>query len=466
MFQILTQHLESKMKYGLIPALMLIVNILSFSQMPNWNMTLLSNKNDYVSGTQYSAVWGYVAPDNREYAILGAPSGTAFYDITDSLNIRLAGYVGGLTSAWREMKTFSHYAYIVSEAENSGLQIVDLQYLPDSVHLVNTFLFSGYSKTHTISQEGPYLYMNGGNYSSAGIFVLDLSSNPTQPVKRGEWEQSYIHDCRVVNDTIWAAGIFDGHIRVINASNKNNLVTINSWLNVPEPGPHNTALSADHKFLFVTEEIAGNPRVLKVWNVSNVMNPVQTATWHPTNITTSIVHNIEVYGNYALVAHYTSGVRVLNVSNPSQPVEIAWYDTFPANNDFTYNGCWGVYMFPSGKIAASDRQTGLYVLRSSALPIGVNGNGNEIPAKFILRQNYPNPFNPSTTIRYSLPQNSYTKIRVFDVTGKQRALLVDRMETAGDHNVSFDASELASGVYFYTIEAGKYTDSKKMILVK
>ncbi|MBZ0202416.1 MAG: choice-of-anchor B family protein [Ignavibacteria bacterium] len=454
------------MKYLLFALLVLKINSITYSQLPNSNMTLLSNKNEYVSGTAYSAVWGYTAPNGREYAILGCPEGTAFYDITDTMNIHLSGYTPGMTNSWREMKTFSHYAYVVSEADGSGLQIVDLQYLPDSVHLVNTFLFSGYTKTHTISQEGPYLYMNGGNYGVGGTFVLDLTSNPVLPVKRGDWELGYIHDCRVINDTIWGAGVFDGHIRVINATNKNNLVEITSWLNVPEPGPHNTALSADHKFLFVTDEIAGNPRVLKVWNVANVMNPIQVATWQPTGITTSIVHNIETYGNYAIVAHYTSGVRMLNITNPSLPVEIAWYDTYPADNSFTYNGCWGVYMFPSGKIAASDRQTGLYVLRSTALPIGINSNGNELPLKFRLAQNYPNPFNPSTTIEYSLPENAYTKLKVFDITGKQMALLIDKMETAGNHSVSYDASGLSSGVYLYTIETGEYYETRKMILIK
>jgi choice-of-anchor B domain-containing protein len=363
------------------------------------------------------------------------------------------------------MKVYGKHAYIVSEANGSGLQIVNLKYLPDSVSLISTFLFSGYTRTHTISQSGPYLYMSGGDYLNAGIFVLDISQNPANPVLRGSWETEYIHDCRVVNDTIWAAGIFDGNIYVIDASDKDNLISVNNWLNIPQPGPHNTALTDDGNYLFVTDEISGNPRVLKVWNVEDVMNPIQEAAWQPTGITTSIVHNVEIYGNTAVVAHYTAGVRVLDITDPTTPNEIAWYDTYPADNNFTYNGCWGVFMFPSGKIAASDRQTGLYAMMLDTALVG-NINNHEIPRNFELKQNYPNPFNPATIIEYSLPKNVHVSLKIYDILGREISALVDKFETAGEHSVTFDASKLPSGIYFYTLKAGDFTQTRKMTLIK
>jgi hypothetical protein len=130
------------------------------------------------------------------------------------------------------MKTYGTKAYIVSEASGSGLQIVDLSFLPDSVSLKQVFTFSGYTRTHTISQSGPYLYLNGGDYILGGTFILDLTSRTGVPIKRGEWETEYIHDCRIVNDTIWGAGIFDGNIYVIYARNKNTLTTITSFQNI------------------------------------------------------------------------------------------------------------------------------------------------------------------------------------------------------------------------------------------
>ena len=420
-----------------------------------------------ISSITILAIWGYTSPDGREYAILGCSEGTAFYDITDTNNVTESGFVQGLTNMWREFKTFGHYAYIVSEAGGSGLQIVDLQYLPDSVRLVNTVTFTGYSRTHTISQSGPYLYLNGADYNNAGIFIFDISQDPVHPLKRGNWYENYIHDCRVVNDTIWAAAIFNGLIYVINAVNKDSLRTITSFLNLPEPGPHSTAITDDRKFLLVTDEVGGYPRLLKTWNIQNIFNTSLVASWRPTNIDSSIVHNVEIYGNYALVAHYTAGVRLIDISNPAAPVEVAWYDTYPANNGFNYNGCWGAYLFPSGKIAASDRATGLYILKSSFITIGINNNNNNLPKSFSLKQNYPNPFNPVTKIEYSIPENTYIRIKIYDITGELIGVISDKFERAGSHFVTYDASKLASGVYFYTMERGDgiILETKKMVLV-
>jgi hypothetical protein len=89
-----------------------------------------------------------------------------------------------------------------------------------------------------------------------------------------------------------------------------------------------------------------------------------------------------------------------------------------------------------------------------------------IPLNFTLEQNYPNPFNPSTVIKYSIPEASSVKLKVFNVLGKEVATLVNLKQQAGEYNVTFNIKNLASGVYFYTISAGQFTSSKKMILLK
>ncbi len=457
-------------------AVILIAAILSFSgvsdilsQLPNQNMYLLRNLNQHYTQTLYSAIWGYKATDGREYALLGCPAGTAFIDVTDSANIVEVDFLTGNNSAWREMKTYSHYAYIVSEATNSRLQIVDLQYLPDSVHLVKVWNYTGYGNTHSISQSGHYLYLNGGNATpNGGITVLDVL-DPENPVKMGQWSTLYVHDCRVVNDTIYAANIFDGKVSIVNATNKASLTTVNSFNNLIGGGPHNTALTENGKRLFVTDEIGTAPYLLKVWNIESRTNPVYVTSWQPTGITSSIVHNIEIYGNYGIIAHYSAGVRVIDITNPDVPTEVAWYDTYPSNNNESYNGAWGVYMFPSGKIIASDRQTGLYVLKTSFPLTGTGNNNNSvsfIPEKYSLEQNYPNPFNPTTKIRYYLAADNNVTLKVYNELGKEVSTLVNKTQNAGNYEVIFDGNSLSSGIYYYEISAGNFKEAKKMLLVK
>ncbi len=89
-----------------------------------------------------------------------------------------------------------------------------------------------------------------------------------------------------------------------------------------------------------------------------------------------------------------------------------------------------------------------------------------IPNSFSLEQNYPNPFNPSTTIRYSIAKSEHVKLIVYDVLGRKVATLVDEIQNPGIYNVTFNASNLSSGVYFYRIEAGMYSDTKRMVLLK
>ena len=99
-------------------------------------------------------------------------------------------------------------------------------------------------------------------------------------------------------------------------------------------------------------------------------------------------------------------------------------------------------------------------------PIGIIHNGNGIPSEYNLMQNYPNPFNPSTRIKYALPKSGYVTLEVFDILGNKVASLVNAQQQAGYYETEFNASALASGIYFYKLSAGSYTSSNKMVLVK
>jgi hypothetical protein len=96
----------------------------------------------------------------------------------------------------------------------------------------------------------------------------------------------------------------------------------------------------------------------------------------------------------------------------------------------------------------------------------VSDNSVAAPLEYALHQNYPNPFNPSTDIRFDLRQAGHVSLAIYNVLGQKIATLADRNFEAGSHSLTFNASSLASGVYFYRIDAGQFTDMKKMILLK
>lgn len=98
--------------------------------------------------------------------------------------------------------------------------------------------------------------------------------------------------------------------------------------------------------------------------------------------------------------------------------------------------------------------------------ISVKNISTEVPSRFELMQNYPNPFNPATTIKFALPKSEFVRIRIYDILGKEVATLVNEQLQAGYFEYNFNASNLSSGMYFYKIDAGVYSDIKKMVLVK
>jgi len=102
----------------------------------------------------------------------------------------------------------------------------------------------------------------------------------------------------------------------------------------------------------------------------------------------------------------------------------------------------------------------------SQLVTGINDRTSQLPSSFSLQQNYPNPFNPTTVICYSLPVSSYVSLNVYDVLGREVGTLVNEEQNAGTHNVTFNAGNLTSGVYYYRLTTGNFVDTKKLMLIK
>ncbi|MEO8446893.1 MAG: YCF48-related protein [bacterium] len=132
------------------------------------------------------------------------------------------------------------------------------------------------------------------------------------------------------------------------------------------------------------------------------------------------------------------------------PVRNNIYDLFFINKDTGF--------------ACGDSGVVLRIINAST--VGVNNISNEIPSDFKLHQNYPNPFNPTTIINYQLPKFSNVSLKVYDILGNEVVTLVNEKQNAGIYEAEFDGSGLASGIYFYRIDAGEFIQTKRMTLVK
>jgi hypothetical protein len=124
--------------------------------------------------------------------------------------------------------------------------------------------------------------------------------------------------------------------------------------------------------------------------------------------------------------------------------------------------------YPNGPTTGPKGNSVLYIdnLNFDNLITSVLLSSSELPSKFNLAQNYPNPFNPSTTISFSLPSKSFVSLKIFDVVGREVKTLVSQELSAGNYKQQWNANGMPSGVYFYRLQSGSFTETKKLILLK
>ncbi|HXG00113.1 MAG TPA: choice-of-anchor B family protein, partial [Bacteroidota bacterium] len=362
----------------LLSAAILSSPVIGMAQQQN-GVTLLDTLNRRHGSTNcygtvyFSSCWGWVSPDGREYALLGTYTGTAIIDLNVSPVREIAHIPGPAAScAYREIKTYKHYAYIVSEG-GRGVQIVDLSQLPDTAILVREFNYTSGSRntlqSHTVTLADGYLYLNGSRgWSPGGVLIFSLRNDPTNPQYVGQFQPQYIHDSFVRNDTLYAAAIYSGGgLYVVDIRNKANPQIIR-FIQYSGSGTHHVWASINGgRYVFTTDEI-GSVNNLKIWDLMNLgPGPPYTPVAQYAASPLDIIHNVHGRGNYLYISHYSAGMRVVDVHNPTTPVEVGWYDSYPGQSG-SFNGCWGVYpYFPSGRWIGSDMQTGLYVLSFNGL---------------------------------------------------------------------------------------------------
>jgi hypothetical protein len=196
-------------------------------------------------------------------------------------------------------------------------------------------------------------------------------------------------------------------------------------------------------------------------------------------------HNLDLANNpevsvtvWAPRANTTLLLKIENSANPAQnfevnktiPLDAQWteltFDLGAANPANSYDRI--VLIFDLGTVGdGSMNFTWLFdTIRYTSIPTSIEENSTELPSAVRLDQNYPNPFNPTTVISYQLPETEMVRLAVYDVLGREVALLVNTQVPAGTHMVSFDGSGLSSGIYLYRLQANNQVLTGKMMLMK
>ncbi len=454
---------------------------------PFLNFTLLSkmDPNGDLTGNdnrKYSGCWGWVQTSkSKEYAIIGSSAKTYFVDITnpvvpvicDSVNNKHAG------CTWRELKTYQNYCYIVSDdgAPNT-FQIIDMQYLPDSVHVVkdDNILFE---RGHTCWIDGNKLYVGGQTSASSvssNMCVYSLAT-PTAPVLLRTLSQdyssiTYVHDMFVRNDTVFASAGNQGlYVLKFNTA-LNTFSLLGSFSGYPEAGfNHSSSLKSNGNTLVFCDEVPTGVSI-KAANVTNLASISLYSLFKPNSNTAFVGHNPYVLGNkYAFVSCYQDGLYLYDISNPNTPTVAGYFDSYPQgganfSNNYgasSYRGNWGAYPFlPSGVIVVNDMQNGFFFIKSTVTGVGINEKINVLEANV-----YPNPAKNDLNISFINPDAKKYSIVMTNIIGQT----VYSEENLNDCSfpVTFknlDVSKLESGSYLLSIKANEKQFQKKIIIAK
>lgn len=360
-------------------------------------------------------IWGYVDLNNsREYAVMGVYNGTVLIDVTDPVNPVEVDSITGANSTWRDVKVYQYfddaasqykvYAYVTTEGQG-GLQIIDLSNAPDSIELVNTInifqtahnVYLGnidYANGTALDGHEAYLYIAGSNLDNGSYRVFDLVDPENPALVSTPSSAGYVHDAtNLIIDDARTAQCADGHnpceifvdfnentVDIWDTTDKSNPFKISSTGYAGASYTHSGWYSEDKNYVFIQDELDERNRgvnsTLYVMDIQDLTSPRIVGSY--VGSTPAIDHNGFTLGDKYYMSNYKRGLTILDVSDPTTPTEIGFFDTYPIPeaNDPQFDGAWGVYPYlPSGNILVSDISNGLFVLKDNS-EIG----GSEPPA--------------------------------------------------------------------------------------
>jgi len=366
---------------------LLVLSSPIFSQ-SSLNTTLISAWTDPLNpSVGYNDIWGYADATAGEFAIIGSRTHINFVDINDPANpFSVTTYQGGDNTTWRDIKTYSHYAYTVCDNCNEGMHIFDLSTLPNTATHVNQ-ITSYFNDAHNIYIENGRLYVVGVAESVPNttivydLLIFDIATDPVNPILLASVDLDavvgntsnllYIHDIFVQGNKAYASHGYRGYY-IWDVSDPLNVTLIAD--NKFGGYNHSSWISECGQYAYVAEEVGkGLPmQVVDLTNMSNGIASLGTFIDNlgpvgGTNQYNVTHHNPFVHNDLLYIANYEDGVKIYDIRDPANPNLYGYYDSYP-DNDIEgeykgYFGVWGAYPYlPSGLLLASDRKYGLQVI--------------------------------------------------------------------------------------------------------
>ena len=456
-------------------------------------------------------VWVWAdAGSGREFALVGTRSHLAFVEVTDPINPvylgKLPGHNNAAGSVWRDMKVYQDHVFVVADRSNNGMQVFDLTALlthtGPPADFEETAHYDRFGSAHNIviDEETGYAYAVGTSFNDPqndcgrALHMIDIRT-PTDPTyagcfrdeRTGGSNDGYIHDaqCVVYNgpDQDYTGreiciGFNENAISIADVTDKSAPVKI-SHATYPDEGyTHQGWLTEDHRFVFMNDE-ADEASLLSVngrgkgtrtiiWDVEDLDDPVVYKEYWGIPKTTD--HNLYIRGSLVFMANYTSGLRVLDITHltsPAGPVEVAFIDTYPYDDFVGFDGAWTANPFlPSGIVVVTSSDEGLFVVELIGSAVtGVDMDAS-LPKSFALSTAFPNPFNPSTSVDLTTEVIEHFEVRVYDIAGREVAVLHSGTLPVGRHSIRFEAGSLESGVYLIRARSASGVQVQPVTYVK
>ena len=357
-------------------------------------------------GVRLNDVWGWTDPETgKEYALVGHLEAAVFVDISDPYNPVYLGQLlrteGSPGSTWRDIKVYKDHAFIVADgAGDHGMQVFDLRQLRDVENPPVTFEVTAHydniASAHNIviNEETGFAFSvgssGGGESCGGGLHMIDIRE-PAEPVfagcfadpQTGRASTGYSHDAQCViyqgpdvehQGKEICVGANETAISISDVTDKDNPAPISTGAYPNFGYVHQGWLSDDHRYFYQNDELdelrgeVDRTRTL-VWDVSDLDDPILAKEYFGEASSTD--HNLYVRGNLMYQTNNASGLRIIDVSDPENPVEVGFFDTTPYGyNVAGFNGTWSSYpYFESGMIVVTSRREGLFIVKKREVDI-------------------------------------------------------------------------------------------------